>query len=135
MTLLKWTEKYTVGVKAMDEQHINLVEILNELHAAMLKGEAQSVAGPLFKNLMNYVSEHFAAEEQLMEETKFPGLAVQRAEHRALAAKVKEFVTLYEQGDQSMYPDLLHFVDKWLHDHMLTVDKQYNQWLNEYGVH
>jgi hemerythrin-like metal-binding protein len=119
----------------MDDQHINLVKILNELHAAMLKGQAQSVAGPLFKKLTNYVLEHFSSEERLMETTKFPRLAEHRAEHQDLTCKAAEFVDRYEQGDQTMYPQLLRFVRDWQQDHMLTVDKQYTQWLNEHGVH
>ena len=134
MALLKWTKKHSVGVKAFDDQHVNLVKILNELHAAMLKGQAQSVAGPLIKKLTNYVLEHFSTEEGLMEETKFPGLSEHRAEHQDATCKVGEFMSRYEQGDQAMYPELLRFVRDWLHEHMLIVDKKYTQWLNEHGV-
>lgn len=135
MALLIWTPKYNVGVKALDDQHIVLVEILNELHAAILKGQAHDIAGPLFKKLTDYVREHFTDEERLMEDTKYPGLAKQSAEHRALTAKVRQFIARYEQGDQAMYPQLQCFLVTWLHDHMLTVDKQYTQWMNEHGVH
>jgi methyl-accepting chemotaxis protein/hemerythrin len=135
MALLKWTRKYSVGVKAMDDQHINLVEILNELHAAMLKGKAQSVADSLFKKLSDYTLKHFTDEEAMLEAAGYPGLAKQREEHREESEKLKEFVACYEQGDQAMYPDLLRFVDKWLQDHMLGDDKQYTQWMNEHGIH
>ena len=130
-----WIEKYSVGVKSMDDQHVNLIEIMNELHTAMVKGQAHSVAGPLLNKLTDYTHEHFIDEEKLMESIKYPGLADQRAEHRALAAKIEEFVAHYEQGDQSIYPQLLHFLDHWLVNHMQTADKKYSQWLNERGVH
>jgi hemerythrin-like metal-binding protein len=134
MALLRWTKKYSVGVKAFDDQHIVLVKILNELHAAMLKGKAQSVAGVLVPQLMSYANDHFSTEEQIMESTKYPGLAEHRAEHRDLTGKAGEYVASYEQGDQTIYPELLRFVGDWLHNHMLTVDKQYTAWLNEHGV-
>ena len=135
MALLKWTKKYSVGVKSMDDQHVRLVDDLNKLHAEMLKGNAQSVAGDLASGAMDRVNNHFSAEERLMEKTRFPGLANHRVEHRVLAAKVAEFVSRYEQGDQTMYPDLLRFMGNWQYNHMLTVDKQYTQWMNEHGVH
>ena len=135
MALLKWTKKYSVGVKAMDDQHINLVEILNELHAAMLKGKAQSVADSLFKKLSDYTLKHFTDEEAMLVAARYPGLAKHREEHHEESRKLGEFVARYEQGDQSIYPQLLHFVDHWLVNHMLTVDKQYTQWLNEHGIH
>ena len=135
MALLIWTEKYSVGVKVLDEHHAEFIDGMNQLHAAMVKGQAQSVVGPLFKNLNSRIFNHLSTEERLMEDTKYPGLTEHRDEHRALAAKVEEFVASYEQGDQSIYPQLLHFVDHWLVNHMLTVDKQYTQWLNEHGIH
>jgi hemerythrin len=134
MALLKWTKKYSVGVKAFDDQHIEFIGILNELHAAMLKGHAQGVAGALVPGLMSYVNRHIAAEEQIMKETKFPGLTEHRAEHCILNDRVADFLVRYEQGDQTMYPQLLYFVRDWLYDHMLTVDKQYTLWMNERGV-
>jgi len=134
MALLRWTKKYSVGVKALDDQHVRLVNDLNKLHAVMLKGNAQSVAGDLASGATEHVSNHFSAEERLMEDTKFPGLVQHRAEHRAIAAKIAEFVALYEQGDQAMYPPLLRFMGSWLHNHMLTVDKQYTKWMNDRGV-
>ena len=134
MALLKWSKQYSVGVKAMDDQHINLVKMLNELHAAMLKGQAQSVAGPLFNKLTDYANNHFSTEERLLEDVKFPGLTAHLAEHRALTAKVEEFVARYEQGDQTMYPQLLYFVRDWLQDHMQADDKQYTAWMHDHGV-
>jgi hemerythrin-like metal-binding protein len=135
MALLRWTKKYSVGVKALDEQHIEFIDGLNILHAAMLKGQAQSVVIPLFKKMMNQVNNHFSTEERLMENTKYSGLAEHRAAHQELADKVGEFVARYEQGDQTIYPPLLRFLGKWLHNHMLTMDKQYTQSLNNHGVH
>ena len=135
MPLLKWSKKYSVGVKAFDEQHIVLVDSLNILHAAMLKGDAQSVAGELLPIMIEKASNHFSTEERLMENTKFPGLAEHSGEHRALIAKAAEFVARYNQGDQAMYPQYLRFLGNWLHEHMLTVDKQYTKWMNEHGVH
>jgi len=134
VALLKWTKKYSVGVKILDEQHAEFVKCLNQLHAAMMKGDAQSVAREIEPQMMNLTINHFSTEERLMDETIFPGLAEHRAEHLVLAAKVEEFVARYKQGDQSMYPELLRFVGNWLHNHTLTVDKQYTKWLNEHGV-
>jgi hemerythrin len=135
MALLTWTKKYSVGVKSLDDQRIRLVDDLNKLHAAMMKGNAQSVAGDLAFGAMERVNNYFSAEERLMETTEFPQLAEHRAEHRALAAKIEAFVARYEQDDQTMYPELLRFLGNWLHDHALAVDKQYTQWFNEHRIH
>ena len=66
MALMSWNAKYSVGVHALDDQHTGLFDILNELHAAMMKGQAQSLTGPLLKKLVEYTRKHFAAEEAML---------------------------------------------------------------------
>ncbi|NJM14282.1 MAG: hypothetical protein HC896_01855 [Bacteroidales bacterium] len=51
MSLITWNEKYSVGIKEIDNQHVNLVNIINELHDAMLKGKGKTSAWTMF--LMN----------------------------------------------------------------------------------
>jgi hemerythrin len=134
MPLITWSSKYSVGVKNLDEQHQVVVNLLNELHAAMLKGQAQSVAGALLPKIVNHAREHFSTEERLMESTKFSGLAEHRAEHIALLAKAEEYAARHKRGDKTIYLELLNFMRDWLTDHMLNVDKKYTVWMNEHGI-
>ena len=134
MALLTWSSKYSVGVKSLDDQHTEFIGILNELHSAMLKGKAQSIAGALLTKLMNGARNHFSTEERLMESTKFAGLAEHRAEHRALTAKVDEYLARHKRGDNTMFLELLNFLRDWLTNHMQQVDKKYTAWMNEHGV-
>jgi hemerythrin len=134
MPLLTWNNKYSVGVKAMDDEHTALVGILNELHAAMLKGQAQAVTGPLLNNLTEYARKHFASEEAMLESAKFPGLAQHREQHRALTGRLEELAARYKQGDITIFPQLLNFVRDWLTSHMQKEDKEYTPWMNEHGV-
>lgn len=134
MGLIAWSNKYSVGVKKLDDQHMDIVDILNELHAVMLKGQAQSVADALLPKLQSVTRDHFATEERLMESTKYPGLAEQRTEHGALLGKIDDFVARYQQGDNTMYPELLYFMRDWLLSHDLTVDQKYTGWFNSNGI-
>jgi hypothetical protein len=43
MALMDWNQSYSVGVLKIDSQHTLLFGILNDLHAAMMKGQAQSL--------------------------------------------------------------------------------------------
>ena len=51
MPLVTWSDKLSVGVKAIDEQHTVLFDTINELHAAMMKGQARAVAGQILNKL------------------------------------------------------------------------------------
>jgi hemerythrin len=134
MALMNWSGKYSVGVEELDNQHKALMNVLNELHAASMRGKASEVAGPLIRRIVSIATEHFASEERLMESAKFSGLASHRAKHKELAATVGEFVARHEKGDTTMYTQLLYFVRDWQTMHMQTEDQEYARWFAARGV-
>jgi hemerythrin-like metal-binding protein len=134
MALMTWRSEYSVGVEALDNQHKGLMRILNELHAASMRGKAREVAGPILSQLVSLASEHFSNEERLMESAGFPGLATHRAEHQKLSGKVREFVSRHEKGDATVYTQLLYFMRDWLNKHMQNEDQEYALWLSARGV-
>jgi len=134
MALLTWNSRYSVGVKALDGQHTVLFGILNDLHAAMMKGDAQSLTGPLLRKLANYTKEHFAAEERMMTTAKYPGLDAHRIQHRDLNKQVAEYIARFDRGEVTLNLHLLKFLRDWLTNHIQKVDCEYGPWLNEHGV-
>jgi hemerythrin len=134
MALLTWSSKYSVGVTALDSQHNVLFGILNDLHGAMLKGQAQTRTGPLLRKLVEYTRNHFSAEESMMVGTKYPGLAKHRVEHHELTRQVENYLTRFERGEVSLNLQLLNFLRDWLNNHIMKEDHQYGPWLNEHGV-
>ncbi len=134
MVLLTWRKNKSVGVKVLDAQHRGMMRILNELHAAAMKGRVGEVAGPLLSQVSCTAREHFSTEEELMEQTRYPGLVEHRAKHQALLAKAAEFLARHDQGDVTSYVQLLYFVRDWFRDHLRHEDKKYTVWMNEHGV-
>lgn len=134
MALLTWNKKYSVGVQRMDDQHTGLFQMLNDLHTAMINGEANKVVGSLLQKLAKYTVEHFAAEEALMEKFGFKELARHRVLHRDLTKKVGDFAVRFERGESAINLELLNFLRNWLTTHIEQEDKKYGVWMNERGV-
>ena len=134
MALVRWRKKYIVGVKILDDQHRGMMRILNELHAAAMKGRVGEVAGPLLSQVSCAAREHFSTEEELMESTRYPALAEHRAKHEDLLARAAEFLDRHNEGDITSYVQLLYFVRDWFRDHLKHEDKKYTVWMNEHGV-
>ena len=134
MSLLAWNDSYSVGVRTIDRQHSGLFAIVNELHSAMMKGQAQKAAGPLLDKLVKYTHEHFACEERMMESAKYPGFASHRMHHADLTRQVGDFMARYKRGDVTLNIELLRFLSDWLTKHIQQEDKQYGPWLKEHGA-
>jgi len=124
MALMTWNSKYSVGVKTLDSQHTVLFGLLNDLHAAMLKGQAQSLTGPLLRKLLDYTNTHFSTEEKMLADAGYPGLADHKVKHRALIQKVEVTLNLH----------LMNFLRDWLTEHIQRTDREYSAWLHEHGA-
>jgi len=130
-----WRDSYSVKVQAMDNQHKRLFALINELHGAMGQGHGKEVAGDILRRLIDYTVQHFYAEELLMQEHNYPGLATHRAEHQALTDKVIAFKKEFDAGRTYITPQLMTFLQQWLKNHIQTVDQRYGDFLNGHGVH
>jgi hemerythrin len=133
MALMTWSSKYSVGVQAMDKQHTILFGILNDLHDAMMKGQAKQLTGALLRKLVSYTREHFTAEEAVMAASGYAALAQHRVIHRDLTKQVDEFAARYERGESTLNLQLLNFLRDWLANHIQNEDQKYGPWVNEHG--
>ena len=134
MALVAWSDKLSVGVKSIDEQHTILFNTINDLHAAMMKGQSKAVVGDLLRTLLSYTRFHFDAEEAMMAKANYPSLPTHRIKHRELTKQVESFVARYEKGDITVSNHLLSFLSDWLTNHIQGADKEYVPFMNEHGV-
>jgi hemerythrin len=131
MALLKWSSKYSVGVHSMDSQHTVLFKILNDLHGAMMSGQAKQITGDLLRKLVTYTRDHFAAEEALMAAAGYTALAQHRLKHRELMKQVDDFAARYQNGESNLNLPLLNFLRDWLTNHIQQEDQLYGPAVNK----
>ena len=134
MTMLTWSDKYSVNVREIDDQHMKLINLLNELHTAMSAGKGKVVMSGVLKNLTEYTAYHFSAEENLMVQLGYPGYSKHRAEHVEFVRKVKDFGQKFEAGESVVTIDMVKFLNGWVSGHIIGTDKQYTQFFNQKGL-
>jgi hemerythrin len=135
MAFMTWNDTLAVGVKAMDDQHKMLVKAVNDLFDAMSAGKTSTVMGPLLTSLVDYTHYHFAAEEAMLLQAKYPALTDHRGLHKELTKQVEDYVCRFKGGEIGMGTDLIEFLRGWLTQHIKKEDRPYGQWLNQHGVH
>jgi hemerythrin len=134
MALLTWDQSYSVKIAELDGHHQKLFSLLNCLHDAMREGKGSGVVRGIVEELVNYTHTHFAREEALMEQAKFPGLEVHRVEHQKLIGRVAEFKNALDKGQGVNTAAVLEFLREWLAKHIHGMDKSYSAHLNARGV-
>jgi hemerythrin len=134
LSLLAWSNMFSVGVKDIDDQHKKLVELANALNDAMKAGKGKETLGNILSELVTYTVTHFAFEERLMEKHKYPMSPQHRQEHKDLVKTVGEFKTKFEQGDAALTSEVMTFLRDWLTKHIMNSDKMFGKDLNSKGV-
>lgn len=129
-----WSERYSVNIAELDRQHQGFFAIVHELNQALAAGEGAAVTHSILQRLVEYAHTHFAAEEALMTEYKFPALLTHCAEHDRFARMVAKLLEDHHAGKTGVPVSLMLFLQTWLREHILVSDKAYSSFLNARGV-
>ena len=129
MPFFKWSDSYSVGTPGIDAQHKKLFALINDLHEAMSQGKGKDILGKILDGLMDYTKVHFSDEEKMLAKVNYPELAIQRTQHTAFVKKLSELQTDYKNGKAAMTLPVLEFLNDWLLNHILKVDKKYESYV------
>lgn len=133
MALFEWNQKLSVGVTKFDDQHKELIRLINDLHDAMLKGHAKEVMSDVLKRLSNYTVVHFSDEEKAMQQYSYPRYPNQKEAHTKLIAQLKDIEKKHNEG-MPITMEVMNFLKDWLTKHIIGEDKMYGSFFNEKGV-
>jgi hemerythrin-like metal-binding protein len=131
MSLISWNKNYSVGIEEMDIQHKQLLLIMNNLNDAIQAGKGQEALQEIFIDLTAYARQHFAEEEIIMRDNKYPEREAHMVFHRELENKVKEYRQMFEDGVAVAGSDVLDFLKEWLIQHILKQDTKYGKFIKE----
>ncbi len=132
--LLTWNSASSVGVQAMDAQHSILMDALNDLRERLVQGADHEQVCDSLSRIVEYTRQHFANEEQLLEQHGYPELGPHRAAHRRLLQQIAETTQRIESGEPVEISSLISFLRHWFNDHIELFDQRYGAWLNERGI-
>lgn len=134
MSLITWSNMFSVGVTQIDDQHKKLVEMANQLNDAMRAGHGKEALGKILGELVNYTVYHFGVEEKLMAQHQYPQSPDHKSQHADLVKEVGAFKTKFDKGDTAMSAEIMNFLRDWLTNHIMKTDKLFGKFLNEHGV-
>lgn len=131
MKKIVWNDQFSVGVKKMDAQHQKIIRIFNTLvdNAQATAGSEKVSEG--LTDMVEYASEHFKCEEQLLRDHAHPDLEQQHTEHMEFRRQAGEFCLKASKGDEEVTQDLLTYLYGWWTNHILHEDKKYMALLEE----
>ncbi len=120
-----------IGVTEIDEQHRQLVDMLNSLNRAVMRGKSDDELKAMFEQLLGFAKLHFATEQGLMVTHHFPDRDEHQRQHDELTVQLGEIFQRFEDGDEIR---LLQMTKDWLIGHIRHADKALGVYLNGQGI-
>ena len=131
MALIEWGPKLETGIGKVDEQHKNLVGLLNSLHESYLQGDGNELCPETLQKLLEYTGYHFQTEEELMVEFNYPGADQHKKMHADLVEQVTDLKRRFEEKENGIEMALLVFLKDWLKGHILGEDGKFGEFYRE----
>ncbi|MGQ9843815.1 MAG: bacteriohemerythrin [Spirochaetota bacterium] len=134
MELIDWSEALSVGILTFDNEHKELVALVNKLNQALVLGSAKKTMEEVLQTLVKYTKIHFKHEEDYMVLYGYPEYEKHKKEHEKLTQEVMDFYDRYQAGKAVFSLELMNFLKDWLSNHILVSDKKYKNFFLSKGV-
>jgi hemerythrin len=130
--IIEWNERYSVGIKLIDDQHKELLRLINNFYLGCMQDRKNAEIS--FKltihGLINYIECHFAAEEQFLERIKYPDIAAHRRQHKEYIRVLRERRENFERGNVGSLKNFARYIRDWIVTHITLIDKKYATYIH-----
>jgi hemerythrin-like metal-binding protein len=133
MRIFHWTRAMSVFMPEFDEEHRILYQLAESLHLVWSAGGPSEETIPSVLALLAAAEDHFAHEERLMRDARYPLLNWHRRQHETARNAARPLVARIEAGDRQAVKALLDFLAGWLKDHMAVADRMMAAALRAYA--
>jgi hemerythrin-like metal-binding protein len=120
----EWSQKMVTGYDALDYRHQSLINIVNDIVGSYnsMKGKPSAllIEVPL-DELFKFAAHHFADEELVMKNYKYPNLVDHHELHLNFVVKLIDIKIRFDK-DQNISKELLEFLFNWRDQHIQIYD-------------
>jgi len=131
VSVVQWSESMSVGNQNIDEQHMILLDTINQLATAESQND-RPVVSMIIDELVSYASFHFFFEERLMADAGYPELDRHRRIHQGFSQWIIDVREEFVRHRRSKVGErILVYLRDWLRNHILVEDQLYAPFIKD----
>ena len=127
MAVMHWNPKMSVGLDELDDDHKQLISIINRLGEDYQDGARQAAVQQLLRALQRYAEYHFAREEKVMLACGYHEIEEHQGEHRSFIAEIQELTRRFQSSPETsakiVNEKLISFLKGRLNHHIIKEEK------------
>lgn len=133
MKFMEMTPTDMVHVEQIDNQHIRLADDINLIYDSVMACDKKKTFH-LLNELIEHLEEHFATEEKMMKEYRFPGYISHKLEHDRFYNQILKTAEKYGKDKEAFGSEQLKRIKVWFFNHIEINDKKCGEYFVERGV-
>lgn len=131
---MPWSSKLELGVKMFDEQHKQLIRLINSLYNALQSGKGNDAMIKILDELVNYTVYHFDSEEEMFKKYGYQNEAAHKKIHTDLKNTAVDLKKKILAGEAVIGFNVISFLENWVKNHILVEDKKYVELFRSKGL-
>ncbi|MES2878864.1 MAG: bacteriohemerythrin [Pseudomonadota bacterium] len=124
MAYFEWGDDMVIDNGPIDQDHRQLIDLVNALHTATTDGRGQDVVSKILDDLVRYTTDHLDREERLMASVNFNNLVQHKVGHDLFMNKIRDLKKQYDGGSITVASQLSTVLRDWLSLHIRRNDKE-----------
>jgi hemerythrin-like metal-binding protein len=130
MPFIEWKEQFSTGIKDVDYEHRELIDLINKLYENLSSKSSELTIMGFLGEIEARISAHFALEESIMRDLQYDEYEDHKADHERLLEEIRDIMDDYE--DQTYFDEetLAKHMSQWFSEHFQTKDSRFHTFLN-----
>lgn len=129
MAFIEWNDTLNTNITEIDEQHRQIVALINALSEAVRNRAAESDMKALFEAIARDTKAHFETEERLFRMHSYPERSAHAELHRQLETQVESLSSKIRTGAMPVNDSVLLFLRDWFITHIEGSDRLFGFWI------
>ncbi len=132
--MIKWDDKYSLGMSIVDEEHKEFIGIINKANLAKEHNYNPEEIREVLREMTNYALTHFKTEESYMKVFNYPYYQDHKEEHRDFHIETNAYLYKLMKGESQVANEILEYLKLWLINHIQGTDKKFIDCCKENGL-
>lgn len=130
MHLIEWQSRFETGIPSVDYEHKELIGLVNQALERLEKSSGSAAASDILGEISVKISAHFALEEKIMRDARYPGFNGHKADHERLLDDIRDIMDAHELASSASRAALAgERLSAWFTEHFRTEDAKFHAFL------
>lgn len=130
MNLLDWRPEFSTGIKSVDYEHQQLIDLINNTLSCIQAHDSADTIQASLSEIYVHISSHFALEEKIMQQRKYDRYQQHKTDHEILLDDIRDIMDYHADHGEFDEQYLASRLSDWFAKHFRTEDARLHRMID-----